>query len=173
MANYGSPDYSKAGGNRDRLAAVSRATSSSLSVDGSLKSPTDISDVTTLDSSSLVAIIYNGQVYTTAASALLALGGGGGGGGAVYWQEVSLGSTPATGGSFTITLLDTATVGSMVFVQELPNTLVNGELGDRAEADPVTYSGIVTGSTTATIYWAAPWVVSGTRAIAYEVRALV
>lgn len=170
MRNYGNPDRSKAGGKRDALADSARSVAVSSAVDLSLRYPKDAG---TLALDNLVAVVLDGELVTTSVSEITALAGGGGGGGSVYWQEVSLGSTPATGGSFTITLLSSATVGSMVFVQELPKTLVSGEFGDRAESDPVTYSGIVTGTTTATIYWAAPWMVSGTRAIAYEVRELI
>jgi hypothetical protein len=126
-----------------------------------------------LSSSTYVALIEGGELKAATVSSLGGLLGGGGGGGGVYWLEVNLGSTPSTGGSFEITLLTSATVGSMVIVSELPRTLSNSDAGDRASADPVTYAGIVTETEKAVVYWSCPWLVMGLRAIAYEVRGLL
>ncbi len=129
-------------------------------------------NASSLSSSTYVALIEGGELKAATVSSLGGILGGGGGGG-VYWQEVNLGSTPATGGSFEITLLETATIGSAVLVTELPSTLTNGDAGDRASADPVTYAGIVTEAEKAVVYWSCPWLVMGLRAIAYEVRELL
>jgi hypothetical protein len=130
-------------------------------------------NASSLSSSTYVALIENGELKAATVSSLGGVLGGGGGGGGVYWLEVDLGSTPSTGGSFEITLLTTATVGSMVIVSELPRTLSNSDAGDRASADPVTYAGIVTETEKAVVYWSCPWLVMGLRAIAYEVRELL
>jgi hypothetical protein len=128
----------------------------------------------TLSGSSTVAVLDGGKILSATLTEIGAvIGGGGGGGGGVYWLEVDLGSTPSTGGSFEITILTPATVGSMVVVSELPRTLSNSDAGDRASADPVTYAGIVTETEKAVVYWSCPWLVMGLRAIAYEVRELL
>jgi hypothetical protein len=127
----------------------------------------------TLSGSSTVAVLDGGKILSATLDDIGAVIGGGGGGGGVYWLEVDLGSTPSTGGSFEVTLLTPATVGSMVIVSELPRTLTNGDAGDRASADPVTYAGIVTETEKAVVYWSCPWLVMGLRAIAYEVRELL
>ena len=87
--------------------------------------------------------------------------------------NVDLGAKPAQSGSFTITIV-TSVVGSLVEIFESAETIgATGELADRIECDMVHARGIVTASTTATIYWnAAPGFVAGTRRFAYRITTI-